>query len=311
MKIENYHVSMSSVRSYEHLSEKQERIRIVRVVQTEPVRLESTKFEIKLSEKDRLKLMLIKALLEKLTGRKVRLIILESSESKELSIAEPGRIRTQMGFIYEKNEYQRESETTNFSAKGYIETKDGRRIEFEVNFQLSRLYESRQNLRLAVGALQDPIVLKLDDAPIGPFEKKLQLDLDLDGESEEFFLPKNVALLVLDSNDNGKLDDGRELFGPLTGKGFLELSRYDDDGNSWIDESDIVFAKLKILKTDGNGLKLLSLSEVNVGAIYLGFVRTQFNFYDGGTLLGRLNSTGIYLTEDGQVRTVHQLDLKI
>lgn len=302
---------MSSTRNYEYLSEKREKVRIVRTVQHDHPHIESAKFEIKLSEKDKLKLKLLKAILEKLTGRKVRLLILELAESNEVSSVEEGRARTQLGVIYEREEYQKESESTDFSAKGYIETEDGRRIEFEVNFHLSRSYESRQSFRLAVGALQDPLVLKLDDAPIEFSDRKIKLDLNLDGESEEFFLPKNAALLVLDLNDNGELDNGHELFGPSTGSGFLELAGYDSDGNKWIDESDTVFVKLRVLKVNGNELKLIPLLEANVGAIYLGFVKTQFSFYDAGNLLGKLNSSGIYFTEDGKVRTVHQLDLRI
>lgn len=302
---------MSSTRNYEYLSEKREKVRIVRTVQLDHARIESARFEIKLSEKDKLKLKLIKAILEKLTGRKVKFLILELSESNEISSVEERSARTQLGLVYERDEYQKESESTNFSAKGYIETEDGRKIEFEVNFHLSRSYESRQSFRFAVGALQDPLVLKFDDTPIEFSNRKLRLDLDLDGESEEFFLPKNAAFLVLDLNDNGKLDDGRELFGPSTGNGFLELERYDSDKNRWIDESDAVFVKLRVLKIDGNDLKLVTLLEANVGAIYLGFVKTQFSFYDVGNLLGKLNSSGVYLTEDGKARTIHQLDLRI
>ncbi|KAF2958391.1 hypothetical protein AS159_01415 [Thermotoga sp. Ku-13t] len=57
--------------------------------------------------------------------------------------------------------------------------------------------------------------------------------------------------------------------------------------------------------------ELVSLSEANVGAIYLGFVRTPFSLYDSTEIVGKLNSTGIYLTENGRARAVQQLDLRI
>lgn len=177
-----------------------------------------------------------------------------------------------------------------------------------MNFHLSRTLERSEHFRFASGNLQDPLVLKLDEAPLEFSDKKITLDLDLDGTLDEVSLPKNASLLVFDKNGNNELDDGFELFGPSTGQGFLELSKFDEDKNNWIDESDTIFVKLRVLRTDD--MKLVSLLEANVGAIYLGFVKTTFNYYDGVEQIGRLNSSGIYLTEDGQVRTIHQLDLK-
>ncbi|MGB9790279.1 MAG: hypothetical protein ACPLTP_06595 [Thermotoga caldifontis] len=310
MKIENYHVAMVSSYSREHVKRTQERIQITRTPVFEPVRVQQAKFEIKMSEKDKAKLKLIKAILEKLTGRKVKLLLLEISESHE-SVERTDSGSVQVGVVYERSEYEREFEVVSFSARGYVETKNGRRIEFEINFHLSRNSERSEFVRLVAGNLQDPLVLKLDDAPLEFFNRKLTLDINFDGAVDEVRLPRNAALLVLDLNENGKLDDAHELFGPSTGQGFLELARYDADRNNWIDENDAVFAKLKLLMADTSDVKLVSLSEANVGAVYLGFVRTPFSLYDGTELVGKINSTGIYLTEDGRTRTVHQLDLKI
>ncbi|WP_041077246.1 hypothetical protein [Thermotoga caldifontis] len=310
MKIENYHVAMVSSYSREHVKRTQERIQITRTPVFEPVRVQQAKFEIKMSEKDKAKLKLIKAILEKLTGRKVKLLLLEISESHE-SVERTDSGSVQVGVVYERSDYERESETASFSTHGYVETKDGRRIEFEINFHLSRSFERSEFVRLVVGNLQDPLVLKLDDAPLELFNRKLTLDINFDGAVDEIRLPRNAALLVLDLNENGKLDDAHELFGPSTGQGFLELAGYDADRNNWIDENDVVFAKLKLLIADASNVRLVPLLEANVGAIFLGFVRTPFSFYDGAEIVGKINSTGIYLTEDGRIGTVHQLDLKI
>ncbi|WP_448535889.1 hypothetical protein [Pseudothermotoga sp.] len=311
MRIENYHVTMASMNNHERLVQRHERLQIVRTVRQESVKIDSAKFEVKLSEKDKLKLRLIKAILEKLTGRKVRLFLLELSESQHSEEMQAEVTRTQFGVIYERSEYERESESVTFAAKGYVETKDGRKIEFEVNFHFSRTVEKSEIFRFVSGNLQDPLVLKLDEAPLGFSDKKLTLDLNMDGVLDEFRLPRNAVLLVLDANGNGQLDDGRELFGPSTGHGFKELAMYDEDKNNWIDESDSIFVKLRVLKVNQDGFELVPLLNANVGAIYLGSVRTFFNFYDDEGLLGKLNSSGIYLTEDGRVRTIHQLDLKV
>lgn len=310
MKIENYHVVMVSSYIREHVKRSQERIQIIRALSSEPVRVQQAKLEIKLSEKDKAKLKLIKALLEKLTGRKVKLLLLEISESHE-NVERTDSGNVQVGVTYERSEYERESEAVSFSARGYVETKDGRMIEFEINFHLSRKLERNEFVRFIAGNLQDPLVLKLDDAPLEFSDRKLTLDIDFDDVLDEMRLPRNAALLVLDLNENGRLDDARELFGPSTGQGFVELARYDADRNSWIDENDAVFAKLKLLIADSSNVKLVSLSEANVGAIYLGFVRTPFSLYDGTEIVGKLNATGIYLTEDGRAKVIHQLDLRI
>jgi hypothetical protein len=311
MRIENYHVTMVSMNSHERLVQRHERLQIVRVVQREPAKIEPAKLEIKLSEKDKAKLRLIKAILEKLTGRKVRLFLLELSESQHSEEMQAEVTRTQFGVIYERSEHEKESQSTDFSAKGFVETKDGRRMEFEINFHFSRTVEKSEILRFVSGNLQDPLVLKLDEAPLEFSDKKLTLDLNLDGVPDEVRLPRNAMFLVLDANANGRLDDGRELFGPSTGHGFKELAMHDEDKNNWIDESDSIFVKLRVLKVNRDGFELVPLLDANVGAIYLGSVRTLFSLYDDGGILGKLDSSGIYLTEDGRVRTIHQLDLKV
>ncbi|HBT38935.1 MAG: Uncharacterized protein XD58_1931 [Thermotoga sp. 50_1627] len=311
MKIGSYHVTMASLNSHERLMQRHERLQVIRVVQQEPARIQSTKVEIKLSEKDKAKLRLIKAILEKLTGRKVRLFLLELAESQQSLEQETQVARNQFVVVYEQNVYERETESVDFSAKGYVETKDGRRIEFEASFHVSRTLERSEMFRFTSGNLQDPLILKLDDAPLEFSDKKLTLDLDLDGTLDSVRLPKNAVLLVFDSNENGQLDDAHELFGPSTGNGFKELAMYDEGMNGWIDESDGIFVKLRVLRMKQEDLELVPLLEANVGAIYLGSVRTIFGLHDHGELLGKLNSSGIYLTEDGGVKTIHQIDLKV
>ncbi len=58
------------------------------------------------------------------------------------------------------------------------------------------------------------------------------------------------------------------------------------------------------------GQYLASLSEVGVGAIYLGAASDRFDLVDNrGMLLGQTNAAGIMLMESGEVRTVQEIDL--
>ena len=49
------------------------------------------------------------------------------------------------------------------------------------------------------------------------------------------FVEPGSGMLALDRNGDGKVNDGRELFGPTAGNGFAGACRPDADGNRWID----------------------------------------------------------------------------
>ncbi|MFZ5651073.1 MAG: hypothetical protein ACOY4I_09470, partial [Bacillota bacterium] len=121
------------------------------------------------------------------------------------------------------------------------------------------------------------------------------------------------GFLALDLNGDGKVNDGKELFGPSTGNGFLELSRYDDDGNLWIDEKDPIYEKLRIrAKGPGGNDVLLALGQMGVGTIYLGNVNTYFSLKNHqNETQAKITRSGIFVREDGAVGTVQQVDLVI
>ncbi|MDO8698085.1 MAG: hypothetical protein Q7J74_13345 [Pseudomonas sp.] len=98
-------------------------------------------------------------------------------------------------------------------------------------------------------------------------------DLDGDGQPQRISAPSgDDALLALDRNANGRIDDGRELFGDQNGanNGFAELSKYDDNQDGRIDRHDSVFARLSLLRFDQQGQQhSQSLSAAGVSAINL------------------------------------------
>jgi len=211
--------------------------------------------------------------------------------------------------------YFEEYEEMSFTSAGQVRTADGRTIDFSVDLQMSRSFsEYYREEGIAVGAMCDPLVLNFEGNVADLTDQKFFFDLDCDGEEEEIStLTGGNGFLALDSNNDGIINDGSELFGTRSGDGFADLAKYDSDGNGWIDENDSIFDKLKIwVKNPDGSDTLMSLKDKNVGAIYLGSASTNFGLrsVESGQLNGRIRQTGIFLYEDGTgVGLVHHLDI--
>jgi hypothetical protein len=121
----------------------------------------------------------------------------------------------------------------------------------------------------------------------------ISFDLDGDGQLEQMSAPSgDDALLALDRNGNGQIDNGRELFGDQHGasNGFAELSKYDDNRDGRIDLHDAVFAHLSLLRFDQHGQQhSQSLAAAGVSAIALRAQNTKqaLGAYDEITQLGQ------------------------
>lgn len=277
-----------------------------------------------LSADDKLKLHLLETFLSALTGRKVTLHVpymnlktqdaFNYNRSRQIPLVSASAAgRVGWGISYDRRESLREYEHTDFQAKGAVTTADGREIKFDVNMHMERSYAEESSFSLRAGdALKDPLVINFDGNAAGLSDQKFSFDLDMNGTPDQISLLKSGSgFLALDSNNNGKIDDGSELFGPKTDSGFGELRGYDSDGNAWIDENDPIFNKLRIwMKDDSGNDKLMALGEAGVGAIYLGHVSTEFTLRQLD-IQGRIKESGVFLKENGQVGTVQELDLKI
>ncbi len=223
---------------------------------------------------------------------------------------------------YVSETWSMEQEDTSFSTVGTVRTKDGREINFNVNVNMSRRCEEyyKEELNVAQFTLHDPLVINLDTDVAEVSDQTFYFDLDADGKEEEISMLKGSGYLALDKNGDGIINDGSELFGTGNGDGFADLSRYDEDGNGWIDENDSIWSKLKIWCKDENGNDVLyKLSDKGVGAICLQNVSTDFtlqgdrNGQDGTTNTNatnaRIRKTGIFLYENGNVGTVQHVDM--
>lgn len=212
--------------------------------------------------------------------------------------------------------FYQEEETTAYSAKGIVQTADGRQISFGVQVEMSRSFcEEYEEITQQNYIFTDPLVINYRGNTAKITDQKFLFDLDSDGEAEEmYFTAAGSGFLALDKNGDGVINDGNELFGTKSGDGFRDLAAYDSDGNGWIDEADSVFADLKIYTKDDKGRDvLISLKEAGVGAIYLGNVSTEFSMKDSETneMQAQVRKTGVFLFEDGRAGTVQHIDFAV
>jgi len=206
-----------------------------------------------------------------------------------------------------------EKENTQFFADGVVNTMDGKTIDFSFHMDLEREYFRQDQFvhREKGYVLIDPVVINLDTATPKISETSVLFDLDLDGKKEDMPVPmKGTGFLSLDKNKDGIINDGSELFGPSTGDGFLELSKYDLDHNLWIDENDAIFDDLTLWEsTDQGQMQLTRIKDAGIGAIYLASTQTRFDLRDeDNQLQARIKKSGIALNEDGSVSSIQEMD---
>lgn len=207
-----------------------------------------------------------------------------------------------------------ETEQTEFAAEGTVVTASGREIRFNVECSMSRSFYEETSAIIDLGSISliDPLVINLDTEIASVSDQKFYFDLDADGRQEQISkLGAGSAFLALDKNGDGIINDGTELFGALTGNGFRELAKYDQDGNGWIDEADEIFNKLLIWQKDENGNDVLrGIGAAGIGAIYLGGTNTNFslNSASDNHTNAVIRQTGMFLYESGAAGTVQQID---
>ncbi len=215
---------------------------------------------------------------------------------------------------YETETYYSHEQSASFQAQGQVVTADGRTIDFNMNVHMSSRFEAYYkesfDLQRAVN-LCDPLVINLDSSPATVSDQTFYFDLDGDGIEENIHkLNSGSGYLALDKNNDGKINDGSELFGTASGDGFADLAKYDEDNNGWIDENDEIWKHLKIWVQTDQGPQLYSLADKGVGAICLNKMPTYYTQYGkSGEVNAVVRSTGMFLYEDGRSGSVQHLDL--
>jgi hypothetical protein len=284
-----------------------------------------------MTPEQRFTLRIVESLLERILGKRVKLdqgITLDEEKIEQMRSEIENEIKAATykgnadtptpvgwGVSYSYDSLEYEAEFSSFQASGSVTTTDGREISLDVELNLSREFVKHESFRFAAGdaVFMDPLVINLDGRGASFDGDTMAFDIDSDGEDETVSnLSAGSGFLAFDRNGNGEVDDGTELFGPESGNGFEELRQLDEDGNGWIDEGDSAFSKLQIWLTGGAEDRLTALSEVGVGAIYLGAADSEFTFTgDENDPLAKLRETGIFLYESGQAGFVQEVDLGV
>lgn len=277
-------------------------------------------FELKADPNEINKILVVQRMLERLTGKNMKFLvpqrIILSQQNIDMQVTQPeNEKRFGWGMIYNKMSEYSEHEELDFNANGKVVTEDGKTIDVSLSLSMSRSFVSRESLTITAGdALVDPLAINFGSGTAGLTQQKYEFDIDSDGNNDLIsFVKSGSGFLAYDKNSDGVINNGSELFGPSTGNGFLELAEFDSDGNGWIDENDDIYDKLRIWFKDEKGEdKLFAIGQKGVGAIYLGNIDTQFSLTDANNeLLGQVQKTGIYLSEEGKAGTIQHVDLSL
>ncbi|MBU0908180.1 MAG: VCBS repeat-containing protein [Proteobacteria bacterium] len=266
--------------------------------------------------------------LELLTGRRIRVATFQAGATAEVpsdlsqadnqpaNAAEPSVERLGWGMEYDYSHSYSEQESVGFSAQGQVITADGRQLDLAFDLQMQRQFqvETRVHLQAGDARLVDPLVINFNGQGVRLGDMTLSFDLDGDAQEEEIaFVAPGSGFLVLDRNNDGKVNNGTELFGPASGHGFLELAEFDTDGNGWLDENDPIFTRLKVWMADQAGnQQLVAAADMGIGALLLSPVDTQFKLTDSANnQLGQIRQTSLALLEDGTAAAVQEIDLVV
>ncbi len=280
-----------------------------------------------MDSRDRLNKMIIEAMYKSITGKDLHMStpadLQVGRESKtqtlNVDVSPPAQAVTARsagpGLIYHRHERYQEQESMRFQAVGRVRTADGREIDFSVAMNMSREFVQESNITIEAGSKKvDPLVINFDGLGASLSQTRFAFDLDNDGTTEQIAsLRPGSGYLALDRNGDGIINNGSELFGPSSGRGFAELAAYDEDGNHFIDEGDSIYQQLRIWMINEDGsTQLAALGDKNIGAIFLGHVSSPFQLKDPqNNSLGEVANSGIYLTENGKVGVVQEINLTV
>lgn len=162
--------------------------------------------------------------------------------------------------------------------------------------------------------LGSPLILDLNGNGVETLSLErtaIYFDLDVNGFAEKTgWVGPNDGLLVLDLNQNGRIDSGAELFGNYTplanGKrakhGFEALARYDVNRDGRIDSKDPIWTRLRVWRDQNSNAitdsgELLRLEATNTRSLLLRFQSSNDKDLNGN----EHREKGSYLKTNGSL----------
>ncbi len=167
--------------------------------------------------------------------------------------------------------------------------------------------------------VRSPLVLDLDGDGVETRDTGNGVYFDHDGNNfaeKSGWVGSDDGLLVHDVNNNGKIDDGTELFGnnsvlssgAKAANGFEALAELDSNGDGVFNNSDTAWNNVKVWKdANGNGIvdegELITLEQANVVGINLNYSENEVTDANGN----EHKQTGTFIKTDGTTGSVHDV----
>lgn len=205
------------------------------------------------------------------------------------------------------------------SIQATIKGSDGITKKLDLNIKMSESFLSnlqinskgQSNSKEDKDKVIDPLVIDYEGNGTELSDMKMDFDLDSDGKADQIStLKKGSGFLALDKNNDGKINNGSELFGTKSGNGFADLAQYDENKDGKIDKNDPIYEKLRIWTPNQNGEgQLVGLGEKGIGTIFLNPKESQEMMRgENGDLLGIKQKTADFQRKDGSLGNIHHID---
>lgn len=252
----------------------------------------------------------IKRLLEQLTGEELQGWV-DPSELNRAFTTSPATAVTEQpenlnatGVTIREWSYRYEAVSADFS--GSVNLEDGSSFSWSMQFAMS--YEEFSYSERTEQPMKDPLVMSFNGRPVELTGASTAFQLTTQAKAIQQLSEGNYYL-AKDSNKNGSIDSGLELFGPATDEGFAELSAYDEDQNGFIDQQDPIWQSLWLWRPEDKGL--VSMKDKNVTALSLDSIATPFTLRYKDEVQAKLERSSVFITADKNVGLLQQIDLKV
>lgn len=249
-------------------------------------------------------------LLEALTGEKITQATFRAAA--QLPPAASSNSPVSASPIFEYRYQMEEHSRMDFSAEGSVRLEDGTLRTFSLSIRWEQHFSESLSLRMQDGkVMTDPLVISFDGAqPLSSNAFAFNLS-GKEGESLPY-LSGNAGYLARDLDSDGAITSGRELFGPQSGKGFMELSALDGDKNGWIDSGDAAYKQLRVWIVTEQSDTLLTLEQAGIGAISLQTAALDYTAKsDADTPIAHYKKASVALGETEGVYGVYEVDIAV